>query len=127
MDVEISSKSTLRLLPTFGNGVRTISNNPISIKQFSFQIYSVSTTLETIFFRGNLFHLSISWSLQYLTNNYCIEHHSWLNPHYYKIRINRHFFAQKVPFLRLLGAKMWKISIDCHLGTLIFLKATSGL
>ena len=34
--------------------------------------------------------------------------HSWLNRHYNQIWINLHFFASKVHFLRLFGAKIQK-------------------
>ena len=55
----------------------------------------------------------LSWN--YSTKRYALNTvstpiilHSWLNHHYNQIWINLHFFASKVHFLRLFGAKIQK-------------------
>ena len=55
----------------------------------------------------NTRHISITSIIRILSITVCVPIicHSWLNRHYNKIWINHHFFAPKVHFLRLLGAK----------------------
>ena len=51
------------------------------------------------------------WVQQFLlTVSAPITHHSWLNHHYNKIWINRHFFYPKVHLLRLFGVEIKKIN-----------------
>ena len=40
----------------------------------------------------------------------CLKYASWLNHHYNKIWINRHFFYPKVHLLRLFGVEIKKIN-----------------
>ena len=56
----------------------------------------------------NTRHISINSIIRILSITVCVPIicHSWLNHHYNKIWINHHFFAPKVHFLRLFGAKI---------------------